>query len=85
MWRSGRTCTNALPVVALESELVLVIDPSPLLRGEVNGLQYWNAPITFDPLLKYALHTRAEDDGGRDGVRAGEGGDDGGGERAPPP
>ena len=40
----------------------LVIDPSPLLRGEVNGLQYWNAPITFDPLLKYALHTPARGD-----------------------
>ena len=35
----------------------LIADPSPLLRGEVNGLQYWNAPITHNPLMVYVHHT----------------------------
>ena len=35
----------------------LIVDPLPLLRGEVNGLQYWNAPITWDPLIVYVHHT----------------------------
>ena len=35
----------------------LIVDPSPLLKGDVHALQFWNRPLQHEPLLEHALHT----------------------------
>ena len=35
----------------------LIVDPTPLLKGEVHALQYWNRPLKDEPLLVHSLHT----------------------------
>lgn len=37
----------------------LIADPTPLLKGEVHALQYWNRPLQHEPLLAHAHHVPA--------------------------
>eukprot|EP00966_Prymnesium_polylepis_P041722 968699-Prymnesium_polylepis.1 len=37
--------------------LCVLWDASPLLKGDVHALQYWNRPLQHEPLLEHSLHT----------------------------
>ena len=41
---------------------MLIVDPTPLLKGDVHALQYWNRPLQHEPLLVHALHTPVHGD-----------------------
>jgi len=38
---------------------VLILDPTPLLKGDVHALQYFHRALQHEPLLVHALHTPA--------------------------
>ena len=38
---------------------VLILDPTPLLKGDVHALQYFQRALQHEPLLVHALHTPA--------------------------
>ena len=38
---------------------VLILDPTPLLEGDVHALQYFHRALQHEPLLTHALHTPA--------------------------